>query len=313
MSSINSETIKKLRESTGAGMMDCKTALDAEGGDIEKAKDFLRKKGLAKAAKKADRIAAEGLIGLINNGKTATIVEVNSETDFVSKNEDFQRYVADVALQAIASTSTDIEAFMTEAWNQEESKTVKEVLIEKISIIGENLNIRRFEKVVATEGCVVSYTHGGGRIGVIIEAKTDIVNDSVKECLTNIAMQVAALSPKYISSADVSEEYKDHEREILLAQATLENSQLPEAKQKPAPIIEKMIIGRLNKELKEVCLLEQKYVKDGDFTVAKYMEHIAKENGGSISIKQFIRYETGEGIEKKTEDFAAEVAAQMAK
>lgn len=311
---VTAGMVKELREISGAGMMDCKKALNETNGDIEAAIEYLRKNGQAKAEKKAGRIAAEGLVNIaLFDDTTAAIVEVNSETDFVAKNEEFQKYVADVATQALESTSSDIDAFMAEAWNVDKSKTVSEVLVEKISVIGENLKIRRFEKIVAIDGCVVSYIHGGGRIGVVVEATTDVVNDAVKECLTNVAMQIAALSPKYISGADVSEEYKEHEREILLAQATLENEKLPEAKQKPANIIEKMIIGRLNKELKEVCLLEQEYVKDGDYTVAKYIAKVAKEVGGTIAIKKFVRFETGEGIEKKTEDFAAEVAAQMAK
>ena len=183
---------------------------------------------------------------------------------------------------------------------------MKEALVEKIATIGENLNIRRFQKVVAEHGCVVSYTHGGGRIGVIVEADTDVVNDAIKECLTNVAMQVAALSPKYVAVADVPEEYKEHEKQILIAQAQND----PKNANKPANIIEKMITGRLAKELKEVCLLEQAYVKDGDLTVAKYVEQVGKENGANLSIKSFVRFETGEGIEKKVDDFAAEVAAQ---
>ncbi len=197
-----------------------------------------------------------------------------------------------------------MDAFFAEAWNEDASKTVKDVLTEKISVIGENLNIRRFEKVV-TDGCVVSYIHGGGRIGVLVEASTDIVNDEIKTCLKNVAMQVAAMSPKYVSRDEVSQEYMEHEKEILLAQAKLENPN------KPDNIIEKMIIGRLNKEMKEICLLDQVYVQDSELTVAKYVEKVAKENGANVAVKRFVRFETGEGLEKKNEDFAAEVAAQM--
>ena len=195
---------------------------------------------------------------------------------------------------------------MSEAWAADNSKTVKDVLTEKISVIGENLNIRRFEKVT-TDGCVVSYIHGGGRIGVLVEADTDVVNDEIKSCLRNVAMQVAAMYPKYVSRDEVDASYIEHEKEILLAQAKTEN---PE---KPENIIEKMIIGRLNKEMKEICLLDQVYVKaeDGKQTVAKYVEQVAKENGANVAIKGFVRFETGEGIEKKEEDFAAEVAKQM--
>ena len=193
---------------------------------------------------------------------------------------------------------------MAEAWAADTTKTVKDALIEKVAVIGENLNIRRFEKIV-TDGCVVDYIHGGGRIGVLIEAEADVVNDEIKKCLKNVAMQVAAMSPKYTSRAEVSQEYMDHEKEILLAAAKKEN---PE---KPENIIEKMIIGRLNKELKEICLLDQAYVQDSDLTVAKYVEKVAKENNANVTVKRFVRFETGEGIEKKQEDFAAEVAAQM--
>ena len=193
---------------------------------------------------------------------------------------------------------------MAEAWAADTTKTVKDALIEKVAVIGENLNIRRFEKIV-TDGCVVDYIHGGGRIGVLIEAEADVVNDEIKKCLKIVAMQVAAMSPKYTSRAEVSQEYMDHEKEILLAAAKKEN---PE---KPENIIEKMIIGRLNKELKEICLLDQAYVQDSDLTVAKYVEKVAKENNANVTVKRFVRFETGEGIEKKQEDFAAEVAAQM--
>ena len=299
--------VKELREMTGAGMMDCKKALNETNGDMDAAVEFLRKNGQAKAETKAGRIAAEGLCRIAVKGDTsAAVVEVNSETDFVAKNESFQEFVAAVAEQAVNTDAADIDAFMAEAWNADPAKTVKEALVEKIATIGENLNIRRFEKVTAEHGCVVSYIHGGGRIGVIVEADTDVVNDAVKECLSNVAMQVAALAPKYVATADVPEEYKEHEKEILMAQAQND----PKNANKPANIIEKMISGRLAKELKEVCLLEQAYVKDGDLTVAKYVEQVAKENGAVLSIKKFVRFETGEGLEKKVDDFAAEVAAQ---
>ena len=304
---ITAAMVKELRETTGVGMLDCKKALAETNGDMEAAMEFLRKNGQAKAEKKAGRIAAEGLCRIaVKNDTTAAVVEVNSETDFVAKNENFQEFVAAVAQQAVDSDAADMDAFMAEPWNVDTSKTVKEALVEKIATIGENLNIRRFEKVTAEHGCVVSYTHGGGRIGVIVEADTDVVNDAVKECLSNVAMQVAALSPKYVATTDVPEDYKEHEKEILMAQAQND----PKNANKPANIIEKMITGRLAKELKEVCLLEQAYVKDGDLTVAKYIEQVAKENGAKLSVKKFVRFETGEGLEKKVDDFAAEVAAQ---
>ncbi len=301
---ITASLVKELREMTGAGMMDCKKALTETNGDIDAAIEYLRKNGQAKAEKKAGRIAAEGIVRtIVKDDKVAAIVEVNSETDFVAKNADFQAFVEAVAAQAVESEATDIDAFMAEAWKEDNSKTVKEALVEKIAVIGENLNIRRFEKV-QTDGCVVSYIHGGGRIGVLIVADTDVVNDEIKTCLKNVAMQVAAMYPKYVSRAEVSQEYMDHEKEILLAQAKKEN---PE---KPDNIIEKMIIGRLNKELKEICLLDQVYVQDSDLTVAKYVDKVAKENNANVTVKKFIRFETGEGLEKKVDDFAAEVAAQ---
>ena len=302
---ITASMVKELREMTGAGMMDCKKALNETNGDMDAAIEFLRKNGQAKAEKKAGRIAAEGIVkAVVKDDKVAAIVEVNSETDFVAKNEEFQGFVDAVVNQVADSDAADMDAFMAEAWAADSTKTVKDALIEKVAVIGENLNIRRFEKIV-TDGCVVDYIHGGGRIGVLIEAEADVVNDEIKKCLKNVAMQVAAMSPKYTSRAEVSQEYMDHEKEILLAAAKKEN---PE---KPENIIEKMIIGRLNKELKEICLLDQAYVQDSDLTVAKYVEKVAKENNANVTVKRFVRFETGEGIEKKQEDFAAEVAAQM--
>ena len=304
---ITASMVKELREMTGAGMMDCKKALNETNGDMDAAIEFLRKNGQAKAEKKAGRIAAEGIVkAVVKDDKVAAIVEVNSETDFVAKNEEFQGFVDAVVNQVADSDAADMDAFMAEAWAADTTKTVKDALVEKVAVIGENLNIRRFEKIV-TDGCVVDYIHGGGRIGVLIEAEADVVNDEIKKCLKNVAMQVAAMSPKYTSRAEVSQEYMDHEKEILLAAAKKEN---PE---KPENIIEKMIIGRLNKELKEVCLMEQAYVKaeDGKQTVAKYLQQVSKEVGADIKITGFVRFETGEGLEKKNEDFAAEVAAQM--
>lgn len=307
---ITAAMVKELRELTGAGMMDCKKALGETDGDMDAAVEYLRKNGQAKAEKKAGRIAAEGLCRVaVKDDKTAAVVEVNSETDFVAKNADFQAYVEAVAAQAVSSDAADMDAFMAEAWHLDTAKTVKDALVDKIAVIGENLNIRRFKKVVATDGCVVTYVHGGGRIGVIVEAATNVASDGIKEALTNIAMQVAALSPKYISTADVSEEYKAHEKEIIAEQ--IKND--PKMAGKPEKVIEGAVNGRLNKELKEVCLLEQVYVKaeDGKQTVAKYIEQVAKENSADLSIKSFVRFETGEGLEKKEENFAEEVAKQM--
>ena len=307
---ITAAMVKELREMTGAGMLDCKKALGETDGNMDAAIEYLRKNGQAKAEKKAGRIAAEGLCKIaVKDDKTAAIVEVNSETDFVAKNDDFQAFVTGVAQQAIASEAADMDAFLAETWNVDGTKTVKDALIEKVAVIGEHLTIRRYEKVVAEKGCVVTYTHGGGRIAVIIEADTDVVNDTIKEALANVAMQIAALNPKYVSTDEISEEYKAHEKEILLAQVKAD----PKNAGKPDEIVEKMIIGRLNKELKEVCLLEQTYVKaeDGKQTVAAYLAEVAKANGANLSIAKFVRFETGEGIEKKVENFAEEVAAQL--
>ena len=307
---ITAAMVKELREMTGAGMMDCKKALNETNGNIDEAVEFLRKHGQAKAEKKASRIAAEGICRIaVKDDKVAAIVEVNSETDFVAKNEDFQTFVEAVAEQAVNSTSADIDAFLGETWNADNSKTVKEALIDKVAVIGENLSIRRFEKVEAENGFVVSYLHGGGRIGVIVEATSDVVNDAIKESMNNIAMQVAALNPKYVSSSDVSDEYKENEKRIIAAQIAED----PKMAGKPENVILGAVTGRLNKELKEVCLLEQVYVKaeDGKQPVAQYIAQVGKENNANLSIKRFVRFETGEGLEKKNEDFAAEVAAQM--
>ncbi|MDD5995008.1 MAG: translation elongation factor Ts [Clostridiales bacterium] len=307
---ISASMVKELREMTGAGMMDCKKALTETDGDMDKAVDYLRENGLAKAEKKAGRIAAEGIVKThISEDKTqASIVEVNSETDFVAKNEKFQTFVEAVAAQANTTSAKDIDAFMDEAWAADSSKTVKEELASMIATIGENMNIRRFEKVSCENGMVVDYIHAGGKIGVLIAAETDNTGDAVVECLKNVAMQVAAMNPKYLSSDDVSEEYKEKEKEVLLAQAKND----PKNAGKADEIIEKMIIGRLNKELKEVCLTEQIYVKaENKESVAKYVDMVAKENGCNITLKKFVRFETGEGLEKKNEDFAAEVASQL--
>ena len=307
---ISASMVKELREMTGAGMMDCKKALNETNGNMDEAVEFLRKNGQAKAEKKAGRIAAEGLVRVaVVDDKKAAIVEVNSETDFVAKNETFQQYVEAVAAQAVESDAADMDAFMAEAWKEDTSMTVKDALVAKVAVIGENLSIRRFEKVEAANGCVVSYIHGGGRIGVVVEAETDVVNDAVKEALTNLAMQIAALNPKYVSRDEISADYIAHEKEILLAQIMND----PKESQKPEKVINGMIEGRVSKELKEICLVDQVYVKaeDGKQTVAKYLEQVSKEVGTTVAVKKFIRFETGEGIEKKEEDFAAEVAAQM--
>ena len=308
---ITAAMVKELREISGAGMMDCKKALTATEGDMDKAMEFLREKGLATAQKKASRIAAEGIVMLkvAEDSKKAVAVEVNAETDFVAKNEKFQAYVAQVAEQALETEAADIDAFLAETWKFDTTKTVNEALAGQVAVIGENMKIRRFQKVEEENGFVASYTHMGGKIGVLVDVVTDVVNDEIKEMAKNVAMQVAALNPKYTNRTEVSEEYIAHEKEILMAQ--IQND--PKESQKPEKVIQGMISGRINKELKEICLLDQVYVKaeDGKQSVEKYVAEVAKANGANVSIKGFVRYETGEGIEKKEEDFAAEVAKQM--
>ena len=308
---VTAAMVKELREMTGAGMMDCKKALAATDGDMDKAVEFLREKGLAGAEKKAGRIAAEGIVAtaMTEDEKKAVVVEVNAETDFVAKNAKFQAYVAQVAAQALTTTAADMDTFMAEKWAADESLTVKEALSSQISIIGENMNIRRFKQVVEENGVVVSYIHAGGRIGVLVDVETSVVNDAVKEMGKNIAMQIAALNPKYTSRDEVSAEFIEHEKGILMAQ--IQND--PKEASKPEKVIQGMIQGRINKEMKEICLLDQTYVKaeDGKQSVAQYVAQVAKENGANITVKGFVRFETGEGLEKKEENFAEEVAKQM--
>ena len=311
MATITAAMVKELRELTGAGMMDCKKALNETNGDKEKAVEFLREKGLAAIAKKANRIAAEGLVATIlsDDHKVGAIVEVNSETDFVAKNAVFQEYVGRVAAQALVSNAKTVEEFMAEAWIDDASLTVEQALSQKISVIGEKLSIRRFEKVT-TDGVLTTYIHGGGKIGVIVELATDAEAASVLECGKNVAMQIAALKPEYTDRSEVSADYIAHEKDILLAQ--IKND--PKESQKPEKVIAGMVSGRINKMLKDICLVDQVYVKaeDGKQTVGKYVEAVAKEVGTAVAIKGFVRFETGEGMEKKEENFAEEVAKQMA-
>lgn len=309
MAAVTAAMVKELREMTGAGMMDCKKALAATDGDMDKAVEFLREKGLAGAAKKAGRIAAEGIVvtKVSEDGKKAVVVEVNAETDFVAKNEKFRAYAADVAEQALATSTTTMDAFMEEKWLKDTSLTVKEALSSQIAIIGENMNIRRFEQLAEANGFVASYIHAGGKIGVLVDVESDVVNDEIKDMAKNVAMQAAALKPLYTCRDEVDAEYIEKEKEILTVAAKNEK---PDANDK---IISGMVMGRINKELKEICLLDQVYVRaeDGKQSVANYVASVAKANGANIKVKKFVRFETGEGLEKKNEDFAAEVAKQM--
>lgn len=306
---ITAAMVKELRDKTGAGMMDCKKALTANDGDMDAAVEFLRKNGAVKAEKKAGRIAAEGVSTTLVENNRAAIVEVNSETDFVSKNEKFQNFVAEVAKQVLDGNEEDMDSFLAGAWNGDRSKTVKDVLTEQIAVIGENLSIRRFHRMSVENGMIVSYIHGGGRIAVLVKAETENTGDEVREALKNVAMQIAAMSPRYIKDSEVPADELAHEEEILRAQ--IEND--PKESQKPEKVREGILKGRLKKELKEICLLDQVYTRaeDGKQTVGKYLEEVGKKVGSSINVTEFIRYETGEGIEKKEENFAEEVAKQM--
>ena len=311
MPAVTAALVKELRDLTGAGMMDCKKALTATDGDIEKAVEFLREKGLAAAAKKAGRIAAEGLVTAKVVGNKAVIVEVNSETDFVAKNAIFQKYVSDVADQIMASANGTLEAFLAEPWAADPSLTVEQELSEMISRIGEKLSIRRFEKLEAADGAIVSYIHGGGRIGVLVQAETDQPdNELVREAMKNVSTQVAALRPQFTDRSEVPADFIEKETEILKAQIMND----PKEASKPEKVIAGMIQGRIAKELKEFCLADQIYVKaeDGKQSVSQYLAQVAKQAGASLKIKKFVRYETGEGIQKKEENFAEEVAKQMA-
>ena len=305
---ITAAMVKELREKSGAGMMDCKKALTETLGDLEKAIDYLRENGMMKAAKKADRIAAEGLCeGLVSpDGKKAVVVEVNSETDFVAKNDLFKGFVNKVAEQAMGSGAENLEDFLAESWKFEDGKSVNDALVAAIAVISENLKIRRFAKMEEENGFITVYTHAGGKIVVLLDVETDVVNDAIVDMAKNVAMQVAAMRPKYNSRAEVDQDYIEKEKEVLLAAAKNEK---PNANEK---IWNGMVMGRINKELADICLQDQVYVKaeDGKQTVGKYIAEVGKANGANVNVKGFIRFETGEGIEKKVENFAEEVAAQ---
>ena len=299
---ITAQMVKELRESTGAGMMDCKKALQEAEGNMERAVDILREKGLSKAAKKADRIAAEGLVAIEMNADNtvASIVEVNSETDFVAKNEDFKTFVKDAAEMALATTKEDVEGLLADT--HKEGIALSEVLNNRVATIGEKLELRRFAKIT-TNGQVAGYIHGGGKIGVLVELETEARDAEIIAMGRDIAMQVAAMNPKYVSKDDVDQEYIAHETEILTQQALNEG--------KPANIVEKMIKGRLEKQLKEVCLVEQTFVKNPDLTIKQLIADVAKKVGSEIKVARVVRFEVGEGIEKKEENFAEEVAKQL--
>lgn len=288
---ITASMVKDLRTQTGAGMMDCKKALVEAEGDIVKAVDILREKGLSQAAKKASRVAAEGAVGsaVSEDGKTGTILEVNCETDFVGTNEDFRNLAASIADQILAVNPADVEALLD---SEIDGKKVRDLVTEAVAKIGENISVRRFVRYESAEGKVYSYIHGGGKIGVLVE-----MIGADDELGKDIAMQVAAANPSYLDRTQVSQAEIDHEKEVLAVEARNEG--------KPENIIEKMVIGRINKYYKEVCLVDQEFIKDGDLTISKLLK------SKNASVVRFARYQLGEGIEKKQDDLAAEVAKQL--
>lgn len=306
---VTAQLVKELREMTGAGMMDCKKALVETDGDIDKAVEVLREKGLGKAAKKADRVAAQGLVAtkVAESGDKAAIIEVNAETDFVAKNEDFVGFVQKLNELVLEGSFASVDEFEASKFNGD--TTVKEELTEKIATIGENMNIRRFESLGAADCVYASYVHGNGKIAVLVEMKTDAAASEVMELGKDVAMQVASMNPAYNTREDVDADYIAREKEIILKQALNKNEQA--AKPKPEEIVTKIAEGRLNKQLKEVCLQEQAFVKDSSMTVAEYINSKAKEIGKDVKVTKTVRYEVGEGIEVKEEDFAEEVAKQM--
>ncbi len=304
MAAVTAAMVKELRDATGAGMMDCKKALLESGGNIDKAIDYLRENGLAMTAKRAGRIASEGLarLAISRDGAEAAIVEVNSETDFVAKNEEFVAFVDKVAKIALDSdVDVSEESLKDKPYSQSES--VSEKLTALIAKIGENMNLRRAKKLATPGVKYLGYIHGGGRIAVLVGLKTEAEVAEVEECGKDLAMQVASMRPLYVDEGSIDPGYLEHEKEILTAQALKEG--------KPAHIVEKMIVGRLNKQLKEVCLVEQTFVKNGDISVKQYVDECAQKLGKSIQVVEMLRYEVGEGLEKRNEDFAAEVAKQM--
>lgn len=302
---ITASMVKDLRERTGAGMMDCKRALGETDGDIEKAIELLREKGLAAAAKKAGRIAAEGLVCtyISEDMKVGSVIEFNCETDFVADNEDFVTLAKNIALQGAKTTSTTIDELVSEKYIANESITITDAVTTLIAKLGENMSVRRFQKFSIENGIVQSYVHGGGRIGVLVELACDKQDDVLIQVAKDVAMQIAAASPLFLDNSAVDNETLEKEKEIYRVQALNEG--------KPEKIVEKMVMGRVNKYYKEVCLLEQVWVKNADYTITKYLQEESKKLGAEIKITRFVRFERGEGIEKKVENFAEEVQRQV--
>ncbi|MBW6409747.1 translation elongation factor Ts [Clostridium weizhouense] len=302
---ITAKSVKELRERTGAGMMDCKKALTETDGDIEKAIEVLREKGLAAAAKKSGRVAAEGLVKtyISEDKKSGAIVELNCETDFVAANDEFIAFADNLAKIAVTTSATTVEEFINEKFDGE--ATVTEALTGLIAKLGENMTVRRFVKFSLDNGVVKSYIHGGGRIGVLVEIACATESPVVEEVAKELCMQIAAANPLFLSKDDVDQEALEKEKEIYRVQALNEG--------KPEKIVDKMVMGRIQKYYKEVCLLEQLWVKDGDKTITKFIEEKSKEVGSPITVNKYVRFERGEGIEKAEENFAEEVAKQIGK
>ncbi|GAA0734948.1 translation elongation factor Ts [Clostridium oceanicum] len=303
---ITAKMVKELREKTGAGMMDCKKALTKCDGDIEKAVEELREKGLAAAAKKSGRVAAEGLIStyISDDKKTASILELNCETDFVAVNDLFVALSNGLAKQVAASNVETVEALAEEKFENEDL-TVKEKVTELIAKLGENMNLRRFKKLTVDNGVIESYIHGGGKIGVLVKLQCEKDSEELVQIAKDVAMQVAATNPIALNRDGVDNETLEKEKEIYRVQALNEG--------KPEKIVDRMVEGRINKYYKENCLVEQVWVKNGDYTITKYLQEKSKEIGAEITVADFVRFEKGEGIEKKEEDFAEEVKKQMGK
>ena len=294
--------VKNLREMTGVGMMDCKKALTEADGNIDKAIEYLREKGLAASQKKAGRVAAEGMAYAASIDGVGVVVEVNAETDFVGKNEKFVGFVKGVANTVAKENPADLEALMACKYDGTDL-TVEQQQQEMVLVIGENIKVRRFARFA--EGTSVAYVHAGGKIGVLVNLDTDLAADKVEELGKDVAMQIAALNPRFWDKSEVTEDVLEEEKRIMMVQ--MEND--PKMANKPEQVREKIVMGKLNKFYSENCLLQQEFVKDGDFTVEKYIASAAKALGGNVSFKTAVRFEKGEGIEKKEENFAAEIAS----
>lgn len=304
---ITASMVKELRERTGAGMMDCKKALNETNGDMDKAIEILREKGLAAAAKKAGRIAAEGLVVtyISEDMKKGAVVEVNCETDFVAANEEFKSLADNIAKQIVESNVSTVEELLEEKYIADNGKTIKEVLTELIAKIGENMSVRRFERFSIDNGLTQSYIHGGGRIGVLVELACEKQDATLAQVAKDVAMQVAAANPLFLDKTSVDQETLEKEKEIYRVQALNEG--------KPENIVDKMVMGRVSKYLKEVCLVDQIWVKNSDYTITKYLQEESKKIGADIKITRFARFERGEGIEKKEDNFAEEVQKMQGK